>query len=102
MAGDQQTAKVFVNEQGSTGTIKDITVMWNDWTEGTIHADKKDALVMLGMVVGKYVPEKKKEIINLFAKKKGKKLETENFHIEYTFTKGPAIDERLITLTPKR
>lgn len=102
VSGAQQTAKVFVREQGNTGKVADIQVMWNDWSKGsTVHADKKEALTMLGQVLDKYVPERKEPILSQFKKNSGKKLETDRFFIEYSFTKGPAIDERLVTITPK-
>lgn len=101
VAGKEQTAKVFVNEDGQTNNVENIKIMWNDWTKGPVHADKKVAQRMLSAVLDKYLPEHKKRLLTVFEERTGTAFEAEKFSIEYRFTKGPAIDERLIILTPK-
>lgn len=97
--------KVFINDDGS-GRIKNIKLMWDDRTKSIpplppIHAEKANAKNMLDTVLKIYAPDVKNNVIKaFFLTKKPAKFESKNYHIDFIYSKGPSVDERLLVLTP--
>jgi hypothetical protein len=102
IGGNAETVKVFVNESG--GSVKNIKFMWNDWTKDLgdgIHADKILAESWLSKISSLYAEGLERQVKSIFFSDVSQKLETPNYVLEYRYTKGPAIDERLYIVTAK-
>jgi hypothetical protein len=102
--GKAQTVKFFINGAKGSGKVENIKLMWNDWFKGpgsSIHADKNVAQRFVKTFSKLYAPEKESQIVKSFFGEINKSFETTNYKIKYTFDRGPAINERLLVLTPK-
>lgn len=100
--GKAETAKFWINEEpGKPGVVQNIKVMWNDWFKDLgygIHADRKQAEAMVNAMADLYVPKLKNELLKAFAGSTGKRWTSELYEVEFRYTRGPAIDERLLIL----
>ncbi|PYE87456.1 hypothetical protein [Phyllobacterium leguminum] len=95
--------KVFVNASDDNASVSNVKIMWNDWTQDTgygVHIDKEIAEAWVSALATKYAPEKVAEVLDAFRGKTDTVIEGDGVHVKYTYFKGPAIDERLITITP--
>lgn len=104
ICGPAETVKFFINEKPKSKETKNVVFIWNDWHEDRgygIHADQVEAINMLGALVKIYAPTKKEAIFDAFFGDKNQTLETEEFKLIYTYTRGPAIDERKLIVEPK-
>lgn len=103
ISGTAQTVKWFVNESAQQkGRVKDVKLMWNDWTtEGGFgkHADKEQALKCVILLAEAYAMDLKKEMVAMFFGSKEGSLKSGRLIFKYTFRKGQGIDEHLITVT---
>jgi hypothetical protein len=78
--------------------------MWNDWSKDAgygVHTDKAIADAWSATIATRYAPEQVEEVVSVLHGNADKTIENDNFVLAYTFSKGPAIDERLITITAK-
>lgn len=104
--GKNEYRKVFINDDGN-GRVKNIKLMWDDRTKSipslpSVHAEEKEAKAMLVAVLTHYAPSIRDQVVNLFfSAKKGAKFDTETYSIEFLYSQGPSMDERLLVLTPK-
>ncbi|MCG8613584.1 MAG: hypothetical protein MI864_23985, partial [Pseudomonadales bacterium] len=102
--GKAETVKWFINEVPDTGRVKNIKLMWNDWFKNIgygLHADKREAEKALKALIQMYAPQKAKEVQQAFWGNSNKTIESDGFVLNYTYSRGPAIDERLIVVTSK-
>jgi hypothetical protein len=103
--GRAQTVKLFINGKKGSDKVGNVKLMWNDWFKDLgsgIHADKSVAQRFVKTFSKLYAPEKESQIIEAFFGNANKSFETTNFKITYTFDRGPAINERMLVLTPKK
>lgn len=104
--GVDEYRKVFINDDGS-GRIKNIKLMWDDRTKSMpplppVHAEKTEAKGMLEAVLKTYAPDVKDQIVKaFFLTKKPAKFDSAKYRIEFLYSQGPSMDERLLVLTPK-
>lgn len=97
--GKGQTAKFFINEQD--GKVKNIKVMWNDWTKDIgngVHIDKAIAEFMVSTLSVLYAKSLKEELLKTFRGKIGAEFKHGYLSFSYTYNQGPAIGERLIVV----
>lgn len=103
--GLARTAKFFINERGDRdNAVENIKVMWNDWWKDIgygQHADQAEAVMMVGALAQLYAPELMPELLSTFRSRTNQVLHSNAFTIEYRFTRGPAIDERLLTVSER-
>ncbi len=102
--GKAETVKWFINEVTDTGRVANVKLMWNDWFKNTgygVHADKQEAEKALNALIQMYAPQKGQVIEQAFWGSSNKTIETDYFIMEYTYSRGPAIDERLFIVTSK-
>lgn len=104
ISGQQGTAKIYINENPGKGTVKNIKIMWNDYFKdvgyGT-HLGHVEAYKFVDTVTDMLVPSVSKKLQANFIGHQNFDYETKEFAASYKYHKGPAIEERLITLTPK-
>lgn len=102
--GEAQTVKWFINEIPNTNRVENVKLMWNDWFKDRghgVHADKKEAQNALKILIRMYAPDKSKELNMAFKGSQDKTIRAANYILKYTYSRGPAIDERLIEITEK-
>lgn len=103
ISGPAETSKFFINEDLATGKVKSIKFLWNDWFKDVgygLHADKAVAAKMLASVLTLYPIQQSAELRSAFSAKKNRNFKSESATFEYTFDRGPSIDERMIVITP--
>lgn len=107
MVSDRDYLEVFVNDDGG-GHVKNIKLVWDDRTEARlpltppVHARKTEAKAMLDAILKLYAPDARPLILNAFFNlKKNTSFDSAKFRIEFTYSKGSAIDERQLILNPK-
>ena len=101
--GAMQTVKLFINEN-SNKEVYNVKFLWNDWFKDMgfgIHSDKEEAQKALKVLIKLYAPEKAKEVDSAFFGNTSKTINSAKFVLEYTYDRGPAIDERMIVVTEK-
>jgi hypothetical protein len=104
VAGKAETVKFFINEDESTGQVKNVKLMWNDWYRDVgygIHADKSLAQAFVSAFARLYAPGTEMKLASIFFSNSNTNLDVGDYQIAYTYSKGPGIDERLFVLTPK-
>jgi hypothetical protein len=106
IVGQAQTVKVFINETPGTINLKNVKLMWNDWTErlsynAPIHADKAYALDYVTKFAKLYAPALSKQLTAAFVGNVNLTFDTPSYRIDYTYSHGPSIDERMLVVTPK-
>ncbi len=103
ISGRAETVKLFANERVDTGEIKDIKLMWNDWFVDVgygVHADQAQAEGWVRILASLYARGREDELIDIFLGPEDTSLVVEGYSLEYTYRRGPKIDERLFVLTP--
>jgi hypothetical protein len=96
--------KVFINEDGYGG-VENIKLMWNDWTRDTgygVHTDKAMAEAWVAAIATRYTPLSVDRVLNAFRGTASASIDGDGHVLEYTYFKGPAIDERLVTITASK
>ena len=104
IGGAAETVKFFINEAADDHKVKNVKLMWNDWSVDIgygKHADKKVAEEYVNVFANLYAPKMKKKLTSIFFTNSDMSIEVGDYQISYTYTRGPKIDERLLTLTPK-
>ena len=104
IAGSSETVKFFINEAEGTGQVENVKLMWNDWFIDIgygLHADKKEAMFFIKAFAKLYASNMEKKLMLIFFSNFNTVLEVGDYQIAYTYNRGPKIDERLLTLTPK-
>jgi len=100
--GPEQTAKFWINEETrKPGVVRNVKVMWNDWFQDIgygVHADRQEAISMVNTLADLYVPELKTEFLKAFAGNQGKRWTSDPYAIECRYSRGSAIEERLLIL----
>ncbi len=97
-----EVMKVFVNAAGSGRGVENVKIMWNDWTRDTgygVHTDKAIAEAWVTALTTRYAPTKVQEVLTAFRGTSTTTIKGDGVTLKYTYFKGPAIDERLITIT---
>ncbi|THV12369.1 hypothetical protein [Rhizobium rhizophilum] len=96
-----EVVKVFVNAADG-GRVENVKIMWNDWTRDTgygLHTDKAMAEAWVTALATRYVSTQVQEVLTAFRGTSTVTIKGEGVSLKYTYFKGPAIDERLITVT---
>lgn len=104
IGGASETVKFFINEKKGTNKVRNVKLMWNDWTKNLgegMHADEELASKWVSVVAKLYAPDKSDELISTFFSSQEKVIKSGKYSIEYNYHKGPAIDERLFIITAK-
>ena len=105
IGGKAETVKFFVNElPNSSGRVKNVKFLWNDYTKNTgegIHADAGVARQWAGLLAEMYAPNQKPQILKAFVGNADKVIESPTHVLTYTYRRGPAIDERMYVVTKK-
>lgn len=97
-----EVMKVFVNASDSGRRVENVKIMWNDWTRDTgygIHTDKAMAEAWVTALATRYASTQVQEVLTAFRGTSAVTIKGEGVSLKYTYFKGPAIDERLITIT---
>ncbi len=100
--GKMETVKWFINEVPNSNHISNVKFLWNDWYKDMgygLHSDKQEAKTALKLLIQLYAPEKEKELNKIFFGNKSITINSSKFIIKYTYSHGPAIDERMIIVT---
>ena len=103
--GRSKTVKLFINEgDRSNRKVKNIKLMWNDWAKDMgagdpIHADKALAQKWVKKIANRYAPKEAREVLVTFFGLKSRFIVSDRYVIQYRFTPGPAINERLLIIT---
>jgi hypothetical protein len=103
--GSAETVKWYINEIPNTHRVENIKLMWNDWFKDIgygLHSDRDEAQQALKVLVTFYAPEKGNEVEEAFWGDLNKTIESDDFILKYTYFRGSAIDERLISVIPKQ
>jgi len=98
-----ETVKLFINEAPGTNGVKNFKLMWNDWNEDQgygVHADEETARSFLTQLAALYAPGHESALSEVFFARHNSSLVLGDFEVSYRWTRGPAIDEHLLTLTP--
>ena len=104
ISGAASTAKIFINEDVGTGKVKNIKIMWNDWFQDGgygLHPDHMEAHSFVDAVTNMFIPSASKKLQANFFDKTPTEYQANGFNAVYSYHRGPKIEERLITLTPK-
>jgi hypothetical protein len=85
--------------------VEKVTVIWDDSTKdlsyGGVHSDQGIAEALLAALATRYAPASFAEVLDAFRGTKPKTIRSASFGLRYTYRRGPAIDERLLTITQK-
>ncbi len=79
--------------------------MWNDWFVDTgdgMHADRAQAEAMVRAAARLYARSKEADLLAAFRSNKALTIKADGLTSSYTYTRGPKIDERLITISSGR
>lgn len=104
--GENEYRKVFVNDDGG-GRVRNIKIMWDDRTKSMpplppVHAEKAEARAMLDAVLTRYAPDHRDRVKQVFLNaKQSAQFESAAYRMEFLYSNGPSMDERLLVLTPK-
>jgi len=102
IAGKAMTVKLFVNETKDKNRVENIKLMWNDWFIDTgygLHADKSEAEQFVKAVADLYAPTQKAKLMKVFFASNNEIWSGGLFKFAFTISRGPKIDERLLTIT---
>ena len=78
-------------------------LVWNDWFKDQgygVDADKAEALRMLRFLTSEYVSEKAPDLIKAFEGSSSSSFDVKGLRISYRYTRGSAIDERVMVIAP--
>lgn len=98
---DAEVTKIFINESESGG-VENVKIMWNDWTKDVgygVHTNQSAAEELVASVSKIYAPDQVSDILAAFAGGRDITINNDLFSLSYTYSQGPAIDERLVTIT---
>lgn len=98
-----EVVKIFVNERDED-QVENVKLMWNDWTRDAgygLHTDKAMAEAWLAALATRYAPEQVDAVLSAFGGEEEVRIDSGAFLITYRFDQGPAIAERLVTITEK-
>lgn len=101
--GAGETAKYWINGRADGQSVENIKVMWNDWRKDGgfgVHADATEATKMLNVLGQLYLPDSLGELRKMFKGATNKSFSRAGYVVEYRYSRGPAIDERVVILTP--
>lgn len=105
IGGQAETVKFFVSELPSSGgRVKNVKLLWNDYTKKTgegIHADAAIAKQWAKHMADMYAPAQKAQVLQVFLSNKNAVVESATHVLTYTYSKGPAADERMFVVTKK-
>lgn len=105
IGGNAETVKFFVNEMpNSGGRVKNVKFLWNDYTKNIgegIHADAATAKQWAGRLADMYAPKHKAQVLKVFLGNQNAVVESATHVLTYTYSKGPAADERMFIVTKK-
>ncbi|GGD48000.1 hypothetical protein [Sinisalibacter lacisalsi] len=96
-----EVLKLFVNEDGKGG-VKNVKIMWNDWTRDNgygIHADRKIAMSWISALATRYAPHSVEAVVRAFKGTRDVTIDGDGYQLVFSYSKGPAIDERLLSIT---
>lgn len=103
IGGRAETVKFFINElPNSGGRVKNVKFLWNDYTKNTgegVHVDAEIAKEWAGHIANMYAPTQKAEVLKVFLGNKNAVVESATHVLTYTYSKGPAADERMFVVT---
>ncbi|WP_186393433.1 MULTISPECIES: hypothetical protein [unclassified Pannonibacter] len=97
-----EVLKIFVNATDDNSSVSNVKIMWNDWTRDIgygVHTDREQAEAWVTALATRYAPESVQEVLNAFRGNRNTNIQGKGAQLKYTYFKGPAIDERLITVT---
>ncbi len=103
IAPGAEVLKLFVNE-GQDGGVANVKLMWNDWTRDVgygVHTDGRLALAWASALATRYAPLGVKDVMRAFEGNRPVTIPGEGYVVRYSYDRGPAIDERLLTITPE-
>jgi len=105
IGGKAETVKFFINEMpNSGGRVKNIKFLWNDYTKNVgegIHADSAIAKQWAGHLADMYAPAHKEQVLKVFLGNKNAVVQSATHVLTYTYSKGPAADERMFVVIKK-
>jgi len=104
LGGVARTVKVFVNEEPGTGEVENVKIMWNDHTRDTgygLHADAGIARAWVGSLAARYAPRQVGAVMDAFFSSRNQVITSERYRLEYAYSRGPSIDERLLLVTER-
>ena len=105
IGGKEEAVKFFINKESEiTNKVRNVKFLWNDYTKNTgygIHADATIANAWAASVATMYAPLKVEKVLKVFKSKKNTIIESENYILKYSYSVGPAIDERMFVITKK-
>lgn len=104
ITGSAKTVKFIINETKNTGKVENVKLIWNDrFLElgHGIHTDKMEAAKYVKVFASLYEPTAEKLLMSVFFSNMDTIMELNNKRIEYTYTRGLSIDERMLIFTPK-
>lgn len=102
ITGKAMTAKLFVNEVKDKNRVENIKLMWNDWFIDVghgLHADKSESEQFVKAVADLYAPNQKAKLMKVFFSRNNETWSGGLFKFAFTISRGPKIDERLLTIT---
>ncbi len=98
-----EVAKVFINGDKGKG-VESVKIMWNDWTKDIgygVHTDRQLAEAWVTALATRYAPEMVPDVLEAFRGVQPVLIRGSAFDLRYTYGKGPAMAERLITITAR-
>lgn len=101
VAPGAEVLKLFVNE-GQDGGVANVKLMWNDWTRDVgygVHTDRRLAMAWASALATRYAPLAVKDIMRAFEGDRAVTIPGEGYVVHYSYDRGSAIDERLLTIT---
>lgn len=101
VAPGAEVLKLFVNE-GQDGGVANVKLMWNDWTRDVgygVHTDGRLAMAWASALATRYAPLAIEDIMRAFEGDRSVTILGEGYVVNYSYDRGPAIDERLLTIT---
>lgn len=96
-----EVLKLFVNER-QDGGVANVKLMWNDWTRDVgygVHTDSRLAMAWASAFATRYAPHAVTDIMVAFEGDRSVTIHGEDYVVDYSYDRGPAIDERLLTIT---
>lgn len=99
-----EVVKVYVNGGESDG-VENVKLMWDDYTKDVgygLHADREVAELWLASLLSRYASDAVDRMTEAFNGSEDVRVNVDGIAVEYTYSQGPAIGERLITITSGR
>lgn len=102
VGGRAKTVKFFLNGKPRSEGMLNAKLMWNDWTKDAgygIHADSTVAEQWLGYVSEMYSLDEER-LNAIFFSNQDFEGSNESVRVSYSYSNGPQVDERLLTIAP--